>query len=314
MTVETAACPVAAIANEPSVRYEIHDRFTVPVLADDIAHFDVWCPLICDTPYQRVLDIAVSAPVAWSLTRETAHGNPLLYSRMAGPVATETRFEIRYIVERTAVAHSLHPACVRPLETPALFAAYLGAEEFVEVNDKMRALALDIVQGEKNPMVQAQRLYDYVVGSMTYDAAKQSWTGSSEHALVCSTGNCNDIHALFISLSRSLGIPSRLVLGQALEPPAPGAEACDLCGYHCWAEFYAAGAGWVPIDASCACKYAKHQLFGSLEMNHIAWSVGRDILLAPAQQGPRVLFLAGPYAEKNGKTVRIERHVSFQQF
>jgi transglutaminase-like putative cysteine protease len=314
VTTELKECPSASIANEPSVRYELHDRFTVPSLGSEVAQFDVWCPVICDSPYQRVLDIAVSAPVSWTLTREAGHGNPMLHARLAGPTGGETRFELRYVVERTAVAHALHPACVRPLENPALFAAYLGPEQFVEVNDKMRGLASDIVQGEKNPMLQAQRIYDYVVGSMTYDAAKQSWTGSSEHALVCSMGNCNDIHALFISLARSIGIPARLVLGQALEPPAPGAEACDLCGYHCWAEFFAAGAGWVPVDASCACKYAKHQLFGSLEMNHIAWSVGRDIRLVPAQQGAPLLFFAGPYAERDGKTVRLERHVSFQQF
>ncbi len=314
MPVVVTECPSAAVSNEPSVRYELHDRFTLPRLGSETARFEVWCPVICDTPYQRVLDIAITAPVSWALTREVEHGNSILHARIAGPTLEEAKFEIRYVVERIAVAHALHPGCVRPLENPALFAAYLRAEQFVEVNDKMRALALDIVQGEKNPLQQAQRIYDYVVGSMTYDAAKQSWNGSSEHALVCSMGNCNDIHALFISLARSMGIPARLVLGQALESPAPGAEACDLCGYHCWAEFFAAGAGWVPVDASCACKYAKHQLFGSLEMNHIAWSVGRDIRLAPAQQGAPLLFFAGPYAERDGKTVRLERHVSFQQF
>ncbi len=36
-----------------------------------------------------------------------------------------------------------------------------------------------------------------------------------------------------------MGIPARLALGQAFEPPPPGEEACDLCGYHCWAEFFA---------------------------------------------------------------------------
>ena len=181
------------------------------------------------------------------------------------------------------------------------------------MNAETRKLAAEIVGGETNALGRARRIYDYVTGKMAYDAAQQSWKGSSEHALVCSVGNCNDIHALFVSLARSTGIPARLVLGQALEPPPPGQEACDLCGYHCWAEFFVAGLGWLPADASCACKYGTHGLFGDLEMNHIAWSVGRDILLEPAQKGERVLFFAGPYAELDGRPyARIERHIRFE--
>lgn len=83
-------------------------------------------------------------------------------------------------------------------------------------------------------------------------------------------------------------------------------------GYHCWAEFFVAGAGWLPADASCACKYGKHQLFGDLEMNHIAWSTGRDINLFPMQQGDPLLFFAGPYAELDRKRFpKIERHIHF---
>ncbi len=312
MTVRAAECPSSAtLGNQQSVRYEIHDRFTVPSLESDVLRFEVWCPIIPDSPYQRVLDIAIPASGSWTVERDVEHGNRILHARFAGPTAEASRFEIRYIVERTPVSHMLHPACVRPLENRSLFALYLQAEQFVEVNDKMRKLAAEIADGATNPLDQARRLYDHVAGTMTYDAANQSWKGSSEHALVCAVGNCNDIHALFISLARSIGIPARLVLGQAFEAPPPGQEACDLCGYHCWAEFFAAGLGWVPIDASCACKYGKHALFGDLEMNHIAWSTGRDILLAPAQRGPRLLFFAGPYAEKNGEPARLERHVSF---
>ncbi|MBI4539388.1 MAG: transglutaminase family protein [Gemmatimonadetes bacterium] len=111
-----------------------------------------------------------------------------------------------------------------------------------------------------------------------------------------------------------MGIPARLILGQALEAPAPGEKACELCGYHCWVEFFAPGLGWVPADASCACKYGKHGLFGALETNHIAWSVGRDILLAPPQRDARVLFLAGPYAEVDGRPhPNVKRHVTFSE-
>jgi len=219
---------------------------------------------------------------------------------------------VNYRLERTRVEHHLDETRARPLTNPRAFQLELAAERYVEVDDTTRALARKVAGGEANPFGQARRIYDHVIGAMEYDAGQQSWKGSTEHALVCSVGNCNDIHALLISLCRSLGIPARLVLGQAFEPPEPGEEECDLCGYHCWAEFFVAGLGWLPADASCACKYDRHGLFGQLEMNHVAWSIGRDLTLSPAQNGEPVLFLADPYAELDGAPFgTVQRSIGF---
>lgn len=306
-----AECPRPKADEFGIVRYEIRDRLRVEPAKIPGAGVVVWQPLISDSPYQRVLDLAVASPVEWRETREPVHGNRMLHAEI--PPGAGTTLDVRYVVERLPVRHTIHPGCVRPLDDPRLFARDLAAEQFVDVDARTRALAAEIAGPESNPLMKARRFYDYVTSTMTYDAANQSWKGSTEHALVCAAGNCNDIHALFISLCRSAGIPARLVLGQALEPPPPGEAACDLCGYHCWAEFFMAGLGWLPADASCACKYGTHGLFGSLEMNHVAWSVGRDLVLAPAQRDAPVLFFAGPYAEAGGKAYRgFERHISFE--
>lgn len=282
-------------------RYEIDDRFTIPSPPGAPAVVDVWCPIIPDTPSQRVMSIAVQAPDQWTIDHDTGHGNYVLHAPCAGPVRADRTFHIRYTVERRRIVHVLDPACVRALETPALFIRSLRAEQFVDVNDQTVALARDVIGGETNALRQARCVYDYVTGRMTYSAEHQSWKGSTEHALACSTGNCNDIHALFISLCRSAGIPARLVMGQGFEPPPPGQEGCDLCGYHCWAEFLASGLGWIPVDASCACKFGTPDLFGRLEMNHVAWSVGRDLWLSPPQRGGPLPFFAAPYVELDGQ-------------
>ncbi len=307
---DTAADPLAARTQ----RYEIYDRVTVEAPEDRAAALDLWCPVILETPYQRVLDVEVGAPGSWQIQRETELGNAVFHSRLAASQSAPVQVHFRYVVERLPVSHRLDAALVRAVTTPELFARALDPEQFVDVDHKTRTLAREIIGHETNPLSQARRIYAYVTTTMAYDAAQQSWKGSTQHALVCAIGNCNDIHALFISLCRSVGIPARLILGQAFEPPPPGEEACELCGYHCWAEFFAPGLGWIPVDASCACKYGKHALFGALEMNHVAWSVGRDILLVPPQQGPRILFFAGPYAEANGRPHQaFRRHVSFSQ-
>lgn len=295
-----------------AARYEIDDHAIVGALENRSGLLDIWSPVIPETPYQRVLDIAVTAPGPWQIRREAEFGNRVFHCRVAASAGNPVAVHFRYLVERLPIAHDLDPRRVRPLATRQLFFRALGDERFVEVTDETRALARDIIGGETNPLSQARLLYDHVTATMAYDAARQSWKGSTEHALTCSVGNCNDIHALFISLARSLGIPARLVLGQAFEPPPPGEEACDLCGYHCWAEFFPPGLGWLPVDASCACKYGKYALFGALENNHIAWSVGRDLLLAPAQRGARLLFFAGPYAELDGQPLSgVERRITF---
>lgn len=291
--------------------YDIVDSIHIHPEATDQGTLNLWCPVVPDTPYQRVLDMAVNASIPYRLVYEPEQGNRLLHSSFkASPTGDEV--EIRYRVERMQVMHSTRARVTLPDQSRQLMGRWLVSEQFVDVNGDTKSIAFQVAGASRDTMEIARRFYDYVVGAMTYDAANQSWKGSTEHALVCSAGNCNDIHALFISLCRSKGIPARLVLGQALEPPADGEESCDLCGYHCWAEFFVAGNGWLPADASCACKYGKHELFGDLEMNHVAWSTGRDIILYPAQKGAPLLFFAGPYAELDGKRFpKVERHVRF---
>ena len=313
MSVLAVECRGVAVTEpQKAVRYEIRDHLSVPPPPEGSLAL-VWHPIVQDSPYQRVLDLIVASPVASAVTRDPVHGNAMLHAEIGGGGEFPTPFDVTAVIERTPVVHTLNPDCVRPLDNPELFLLHLGPEQFVDVDDRTRALARKVAGKETNPLLQARRFYDYVGSTMTYDATAQSWKGSTEHALLCSAGNCNDIHALFISLCRSAGIPARLVLGQALQPPAPGEEDCDLCGYHCWAEFFTAGLGWVPVDASCACKYGKHDLFGSLEMNHVAWSTGRDVILAPAQKGLPLLFFAGSYAEVDGTPwPGIERYVRFE--
>ncbi|MQA06733.1 MAG: transglutaminase family protein [Streptosporangiales bacterium] len=299
-------------ATQTRTRYEIIDGFTIGPPAEDVHRLQVWCPVITDTPHQRVLDMADSSGICWQLTRETEFGN-VMFHACAAPLPDPLPFEIRYLIERSSPGLTVDSGRVRQLATPQLFARALQPEKCVDVDATTRELARSVAGDETNPLEQARRFYDHVTGSMTYSAAEQSFKGSTQHALACSVGNCNDIHALFVSLCRSAGIPARFVLGQALDAPPETGEACDVCGYHCWAEFFIAGLGWLPADASCATKYGTHGLFGALETNHIAWSTGRDLLLAPPQHTERSSFFAAPYAEADGSAYPVARHLTYTQ-
>jgi hypothetical protein len=84
-------------------------------------------------------------------------------------------------------------------------------------------------------------------------------------------------------------------------PAGPEAEA-PVPGYHCWA-FYWDGAKWIPVDASDASKDTARvdYLFGTLDMNRVTFTGGRDLKLTPAPAAGALNFLVYPYCEIDGK-------------
>ena len=289
-----------------SITYHIEEEITVRDLPEGGHLVEIWIPVPQSDGNQQILEVTAESDTDLSLHFDREWGNGLLHGRL--PSARGFRGTFIFQVERRTVSVKSDPAQARPLSgASGLYRRSLMPELHVRVDEKTRGQARQLVGAERNPLNQARIFYDHVTDYMAYDAEKQSWTGSTDHALVCQVGNCNDIHALYISLCRSAGIPARLVMGFALE----GDDQCDICGYHCWAEIYIAGLGWLPVDASCACKYG-HAGFGTLDRNHIAFSRGRDLLLEPPQKGDRLLFFPSAYAEVDGTPCAgVERRLRF---
>lgn len=55
------------------------------------------------------------------------------------------------------------------------------------------------------------------------------------------SGECSDFSQLFTAVMRAAGIPARIVVGRVLTRDVK-------MSFHIWAEFYAAGYGWIPCD------------------------------------------------------------------
>ena len=101
-------------------------------------------------------------------------------------------------------------------------------------------------------------------------------------------------------MARSQHIPARFEIGFPL--PADKTSS-QIPGYHCWAEFFDPEHGWVPVDISEAWKnpVKENYFFGAHDVNRIQFTLGRDLVLNPAQQGePRNYFIY-PYVEVAGK-------------
>jgi hypothetical protein len=136
--------------------------------------------------------------------------------------------------------------------------------------------------------------------SVSYDKSGEGW-GRGDALYVCNTraGNCTDFHSLFIGEARALGIPSRFIMGL---PVPEDASKGSIPGYHCWAEFYIDGRGWIPIDASEANKHPekKEAFFGGLDANRIAFTIGRDIRI-PGTRGDLQNYIIYPHVEVDGR-------------
>jgi transglutaminase-like putative cysteine protease len=96
-------------------------------------------------------------------------------------------------------------------------------------------------------------------------------------------------------------------------PPERGAG--EVKGYHCWAEFFTPETGWVPVDASEAAKdpARRRYFFGAHDENRVEFSRGRDLILAPRQQGTPLNYFVYPYAEVDGQPfASVEQHFRYQ--
>src|SRR5262249_58132799 len=140
----------------------------------------------------------------------------------------------------------------------AKFAPYLAANKHVEINDEIRQLAHEIVGEETNPVLAARKLYDWTLLNVEYwvkdpKNKKASPVGSTTYCLTFRTGNCTDFESLWASLARAKGIPTQIVYGSFLKPDLRARDEDQ--SYHCWAEFYAPGIGWIHHDVAVADLY-----------------------------------------------------------
>src|SRR5207253_1137230 len=134
--------------------------------------------------------------------------------------------------------------------------------------------------------------------------------GDIPYCLKVGKGNCTDFHTLFIALARATGIPARWNMGFPVAYGDGKADTGDqtVAGYHCWAEFYAPGAGWVPVDISEARKHPelKAYFFGGLSGNRVLFTRARDALLEPDRTGRRLNYFIYPVARADGQEVSSE--------
>jgi len=273
----------------------------------------VWIPLAKTGREQRILRRDVHAPVPYTIAEDPDYGNDILHLTLDPPIPDHVEIAIDYraqLVWADAASADLPPPTRKVLQRD------LQPNDLIVIDDVVRERAGRATIGRATPLARARGIYDHVRQTMAYDKSVPGWgRGDTRRACLLGKGNCTDFHSLFISLARAQQIPARFKIGIVIPQESSGV----IPGYHCWAEFYIAGQGWVPVDASEAWKHPElaDYYFGARDPNRFLISVGRDIQLTPRQQGEPVNIFFAPYVEVDGQAfpnVRVEvRFTDLQQ-
>lgn len=288
--------------------FDFHYVIEVPALPDG-HRLRLWVPLpYQDSRYQSISRLRIKAPVKYGLRREPDFNDRYAFFDLnAAQITSPFRIELKFHVKRLEDRVALHPVQDPPL-LPEGVARFLQPDRLIPIDGEIARLSREQTLGVSSPLQKARKIYDYVIATMHYDHDGTGW-GRGDAVWACNAkhGNCTDFHSLFIGMARAAGIPARFEIGF---PLALDAHAGTIPGYHCWAEFFVNGIGWIPIDASQAWldPSKKDYFFGALDANRVMFSLGRDIRLEPAPADGPLNYFVYPYAELDGKPFAALKH------
>ena len=284
----------------------------------------VWLPaaLIGETPFQRTLANRFHAEggVAKMVESKTDALGIVAAEFPAGvkPVLTLTsRIATRnYAVDLAAPAKA-------PRVDPTELRYCLRPTTLLPTNGIVKTTADEITSGAHTDIEKARAIYDWIVDN-TFRDPKTRGCGVGDIRFMLESkdlgGKCADLNALFVGLARASGLPARDVYGirvgkSELGYKSLGTSSANVTkAQHCRAEVYLTAYGWVPVDPADVrkvvleeppgnrvlgdemVKKARARLFGSWEMNWIAYNFAQDVAL-PGSSGAPIGFLMYPQAE-----------------
>ncbi len=288
----------------------------------------VWVPTpLAVAPYQETLgDTYHLGEDGRSVMVENEDVDMLVAEWPAGAAPALT------LISRVATnghAANLTEPTVRPPLSLDVFARFLRPTRFIPTDGIVKATATEITRGAGTDIEKARAIYEWVVDH-TFRDPKTIGCGTGDIRFMLEakslSGKCADLNSLFVGLARAAGLPARDVWGLRVAKSERGLRSLGLQSdnaskaQHCRAEVYLVGYGWVPVDPADVRKVvleespghlsmtdekvrtARTRLFGSWEMNWIAYNVAHDVALPGSKHGGPVPYLMYPQGETtNGR-------------
>lgn len=139
----------------------------------------------------------------------------------------------------------IDPAVVAESDIPEELNEYLAEQEpHIHFSEYLRELTEMVAGQNKNPLIVARKIYDYVTTCVDYRFCRDyaAVDNLTEYCALERRGDCGIQSLLFITMCRIAGIPARWQSGLDAKP-------ADV-GEHDWAMFYLPGIGWRYADLS----------------------------------------------------------------
>jgi transglutaminase-like putative cysteine protease len=200
---------------------------------------------------------------------------------------------------------------------------FLRPTKLMPTDGVVKTTVTEITSGTKTDVEKARAIYEWIVEN-TFRNPKTRGCGLGDIRFMLETkdlgGKCADLNALFVGLARAAGLPARDVYGIRVAKSELGYKSLGPStemvtkAQHCRAEVHLGSYGWVPVDPADVrkvvleeppgnrplddemVKKARARLFGSWEMNWMAYNFAHDVAL-PGARGAPVGFLMYPQAE-----------------
>ena len=284
----------------------------------------VWVPaaLVSETPYQKTLANTFDAPGGTAtLVERAADALGIIAAEFPAGVPPIVTVTSRIATRNYAV--DLSTARGGKSEHRATLEHFLRPTELLPTDGIVKTTAAAITRAARTDVDKARAIYEWIVDH-TFRNPRTRGCGLGDIRFMLETGDlggkCADLNALYVGLARAAGLPARDVYGIRVAKSQLGYQSLGAASekvtkaQHCRAEVYLDGFGWAPVDPADVRKVvleeppgnrplddemvqqARARLFGSWEMNWMAYNFAHDVAL-PGSQGEPVPFLMYPQAE-----------------
>jgi transglutaminase-like putative cysteine protease len=284
----------------------------------------IWlpAPLISQSPFQKTLSATFHAEGgAASMTEDKPDALGIIASEFPSGVSPVLTFTTRVTTKNYVV--DLSAPGKEPKDNRADLQHFLQPTKLLPTDGIVKTTALEITRDSKTDVEKARAIYEWIVDN-TFRNPKTRGCGIGDIRFMLETrdlgGKCADLNALYVGLAMAAGLPARDVYGIRVGKSEMGYKSLGAStetvtkSQHCRAEVYLNDFGWVPVDPAdvrkvvleeppgnrplddAMVKSARARLFGSWEMNWMAYNFAHDVALPGSNSAP-VGFLMYPQAE-----------------
>ena len=287
----------------------------------------IWLPaaLLGETPFQKTIANTFTAEQGTArLVESTADALGIVAAEF--PVGTKPAIILTSRIATKNYAVDLSTPNKAKTIHRAELDYFLRPTKLIPTDGVVKTTANQITAGSQTDIEKARAIYEWIVEN-TFRNPKTRGCGVGDIRFMLETkdlgGKCADLNALYVGLARASGLPARDVYGIRIAKSELGYTSLGAStqtvtkAQHCRAEVHLEGYGWVPVDPADVrkvvleeppgnrslnddkVKSARTRLFGSWEMNWMAYNFAHDVALPGAKSGP-VAFLMYPQAETGG--------------